>query len=237
MKGSAASMAAASGAQTPVGGGRSEIEKEKTKMRERQRRAITGKIFHGLRKHGGYSLSPRADINEVLRQLAREAGWIVEPDGTTYRAATNVGINGCPVCGAAARTSGTPTPTSSVVNIGGAGGECSTTASPRGGGFHVGDSASAGVPASVCNFSGGGASSSSSIGLDPIHSGVGVGGDNIPMALYGMYGGFSGGIQLPSGVFHGGGPAAAGFEQRHPHLVESRASNQNTPVGSPLRPA
>lgn len=81
----APSMAAASGAQTP-GGGRSEIEKEKTKMRERQRRAITGKIFHGLRKHGGYTLSPRADINEVLRQLAKEAGWIVEPDGTTYRA-------------------------------------------------------------------------------------------------------------------------------------------------------
>ena len=78
---------AANGAQTPsVGGGRSEIEKEKTKMRERQRRAITAKIFHGLRKHGGYRLSPRADINEVLRQLAREAGWIVESDGTTYRA-------------------------------------------------------------------------------------------------------------------------------------------------------
>lgn len=68
------------------GGGRSEGEKEKTKLRERQRRAITTKIFHGLRKWGGYHLSPRADINEVLRQLAREAGWVVEPDGTTYRA-------------------------------------------------------------------------------------------------------------------------------------------------------
>lgn len=68
------------------GGGRSEGEKEKTKLRERQRRAITTKIFHGLRKWGGYHLSPRADINEVLRQLAQEAGWVVEPDGTTYRA-------------------------------------------------------------------------------------------------------------------------------------------------------
>ncbi|KAL6282732.1 hypothetical protein ACE6H2_013661 [Prunus campanulata] len=65
--------------------GRSESEKEKTKMRERQRRAITTKIFHGLRKHGGYRLSPRADINEVLRHLASEAGWLVEPDGTTCR--------------------------------------------------------------------------------------------------------------------------------------------------------
>ena len=55
-------------------------------MRERQRRAITGKIFHGLRKHGGYRLSPRADINEVLRNLAAEAGWTVHSDGTTFRA-------------------------------------------------------------------------------------------------------------------------------------------------------
>lgn len=68
-----------------VGGKRSESEKEKTKMRERQRRAITSNIFHGLRKHGSYRLSPRADINEVLRELAKEAGWVVEPDGTTYR--------------------------------------------------------------------------------------------------------------------------------------------------------
>lgn len=66
-------------------GVRSAAEKEKTKMRERQRRSITTKIFHGLRKHGGYRLSPRADINEVLRHLAREAGWVVDPDGTTYR--------------------------------------------------------------------------------------------------------------------------------------------------------
>lgn len=83
-----ATAAAASGGSSGggVGGVRSESEKEKTKLRERQRRAITTKIFHGLRKWGGYHLSPRSDINEVLRELAKEAGWIVEPDGTTYRA-------------------------------------------------------------------------------------------------------------------------------------------------------
>lgn len=75
-----------------AGGGRSESEKEKTKLRERKRRATTTKIFHGLRKWGGYSLSPRADINEVLRELAKEAGWVVEPDGTTYRAPAPVSI-------------------------------------------------------------------------------------------------------------------------------------------------
>lgn len=65
-------------------------EREKTKLRERNRRAITTKIFHGLRKHGGYNLPPRADINEVLRALAEEAGWVVESDGTTYRTQTQM---------------------------------------------------------------------------------------------------------------------------------------------------
>lgn len=63
----------------------SEKEKEKTKIRERHRRSITTKILTGLRKHGNYNLPPRADINDVLRALATEAGWIVEADGTTYR--------------------------------------------------------------------------------------------------------------------------------------------------------
>ena len=62
-----------------------ETDKEKTKLRERQRRAITTKIFAGLRKHGGYNLPPRADINDVLRALAAEAGWVIEADGTTHR--------------------------------------------------------------------------------------------------------------------------------------------------------
>ncbi|KAH7427472.1 hypothetical protein KP509_10G045400 [Ceratopteris richardii] len=69
----------------PSMGKLSASEKEKTKIRERNRRSITTKIFQGLRKYGGYNLAPRADINEVLRCLAAEAGWTVEEDGTTYR--------------------------------------------------------------------------------------------------------------------------------------------------------
>ncbi|KAK3188678.1 hypothetical protein Dsin_028239 [Dipteronia sinensis] len=118
-------VTAAVGRSSSSGGGgggvRSENDKERTKLRERQRRAITTKIFHGLRKWGGYHLSPRADINEVLRELAREAGWVIEPDGTTYRA--TLSMNPCPVCGVATLT------TSSSIVMGG--GDCSTTASPR----------------------------------------------------------------------------------------------------------
>ncbi|GLJ45397.1 hypothetical protein SUGI_0955830 [Cryptomeria japonica] len=68
----------------------SALERERTKLRERRRRAITTKIFQGLRRYGNYSLAPRADINEVLRALAEEAGWIVEADGTTYRNAARM---------------------------------------------------------------------------------------------------------------------------------------------------
>ncbi|XP_047940982.1 protein BZR1 homolog 4-like [Salvia hispanica] len=82
--------------------GRSALERERTKMRERQRRSITTNIFHGLRKHGGYRLSPRADINE--------------------------GATSCPLCGGGGR-SVAATPSCSF--LGGGGGECSTTASPR----------------------------------------------------------------------------------------------------------
>ncbi|KAL6656517.1 hypothetical protein ACP70R_007343 [Stipagrostis hirtigluma subsp. patula] len=69
------------------GGGRrvrAREEKERTKLRERQRRAITGRILAGLRQHGNYNLRVRADINEVVAALAREAGWVVLPDGTTF---------------------------------------------------------------------------------------------------------------------------------------------------------
>nr|XP_027088546.1 beta-amylase 7-like [Coffea arabica] len=110
------------------GGGsmRSAVEKERTKLRERQRRSITTKIFHGLRKHGGYPLSPRADINQVLRHLAQEAGWIVEPDGTTYRSSSSASTitttsNVCPLCGNSKKSSFMGSATI---------GECSTTASP-----------------------------------------------------------------------------------------------------------
>ncbi|XP_071701296.1 beta-amylase 7-like isoform X2 [Rutidosis leptorrhynchoides] len=73
---------------TPQGGGgrrcRPVEEKERTKLRERQRRAITAKILAGLRRHGNYNLRVRADINDVIAALAREAGWVVLPDGTTF---------------------------------------------------------------------------------------------------------------------------------------------------------
>jgi beta-amylase len=85
---------AAAVASPPGGGGagranaasrrRAREEKERTKLRERQRRAITGRILAGLRQHGNYSLRARADINEVIAALAREAGWVVLPDGTTF---------------------------------------------------------------------------------------------------------------------------------------------------------
>ncbi|XP_057435636.1 beta-amylase 7 isoform X2 [Lotus japonicus] len=59
-------------------------EKERTKLRERRRRAITARILAGLRRHGNYNLRVRADINDVIAALAREAGWVVLPDGTTF---------------------------------------------------------------------------------------------------------------------------------------------------------
>lgn len=70
-----------------VGKGRKEREKEKerTKLRERHRRAITSRMLAGLRQHGNFPLPARADMNDVLAALAREAGWTVDPDGTTYR--------------------------------------------------------------------------------------------------------------------------------------------------------
>lgn len=74
--------------QSSSGGGsrrcRPVEEKERTKLRERQRRAITAKILAGLRRHGNYNLRVRADINDVIAALAREAGWVVLPDGTTF---------------------------------------------------------------------------------------------------------------------------------------------------------
>ncbi|KAG0454355.1 hypothetical protein HPP92_025659 [Vanilla planifolia] len=89
----ATAAAAVSGSSAPwdavvaVGKGRKEREKEKerTKLRERHRRAITSRMLAGLRQHGNFPLPARADMNDVLAALAREAGWIVELDGTTYR--------------------------------------------------------------------------------------------------------------------------------------------------------
>uniref|UniRef100_A0A5B6Z987 Beta-amylase n=2 Tax=Davidia involucrata TaxID=16924 RepID=A0A5B6Z987_DAVIN len=78
---------------TPQGGARRcrpLEEKERTKIRERQRRAITAKILAGLRRHGNYNLRVRADINDVIAALAREAGWVVLPDGTTFPSRSQV---------------------------------------------------------------------------------------------------------------------------------------------------
>ncbi|GAV67250.1 DUF822 domain-containing protein [Cephalotus follicularis] len=166
-----------------VSGGRSESEKEKTKMRERQRRAITTNIFNGLRKHGGYNLSPRADINVLLRELAREAGWVVEPDGTTYRSKI---VNCCPVCGGGTKTSTNPSPTSSII-IGG-GGDCSTTASPLRMPVLEDPIIISGSP--ITNL----ANSTSYIPGDGIGSGGFIIGDHL-MALY-MCGGFIGGNEI-----------------------------------------
>lgn len=60
-------------------------ERENNRRRERRRRAIAAKIYTGLRAQGNYNLPKHCDNNEVLKALCNEAGWIVEPDGTTYR--------------------------------------------------------------------------------------------------------------------------------------------------------
>jgi hypothetical protein len=79
---SGAAAAAAAGAlgRTPTW-----KERENNKRRERRRRAIASKIFTGLRALGNYKLPKHCDNNEVLKALCREAGWVVEDDGTTYR--------------------------------------------------------------------------------------------------------------------------------------------------------
>lgn len=75
------------GGAVGVGGGRMPTwkERENNKRRERRRRAIAAKIFSGLRALGNYKLPKHCDNNEVLKALCREAGWVVEDDGTTYR--------------------------------------------------------------------------------------------------------------------------------------------------------
>ncbi|CAL0313225.1 unnamed protein product [Lupinus luteus] len=80
-------FAATAAANNSAGKGKKEREKEKerTKLRERHRRAITSRMLTGLRQYGNFPLPARADMNDVLAALAREAGWVVEADGTTYR--------------------------------------------------------------------------------------------------------------------------------------------------------
>ncbi|XP_073315273.1 protein BRASSINAZOLE-RESISTANT 2-like [Primulina huaijiensis] len=66
-------------------------ERENNRRRERRRRAMAAKIYSGLRAQGNYNLPKHCDNNEVLKALCAEAGWVVEPDGTTYR-------KGCKPC-------------------------------------------------------------------------------------------------------------------------------------------
>ncbi|CAM0906461.1 unnamed protein product [Alopecurus aequalis] len=81
------SGAARAAAEADGGMGRTPTwkERENNKRRERRRRAIAAKIFTGLRALGNYKLPKHCDNNEVLKELCREAGWVVEDDGTTYR--------------------------------------------------------------------------------------------------------------------------------------------------------
>lgn len=94
-----------------------EKEKERTKFRERHRRAFTARVMTGLRQHGNFALPARSDMNDVLRALARQAGWIVEPDGTTYRPAAPSNVVAYP-----ARVVGNPLSADPLKN-------CSTRAS------------------------------------------------------------------------------------------------------------
>ncbi|KAL6128723.1 hypothetical protein ACLB2K_072078 [Fragaria x ananassa] len=105
---------------TPGSGGarrcRPVEEKERTKLRERQRRAITAKILAGLRRHGNYNLRVRADINDVIAALAREAGWVVLPDGTAYPSNNQgprpAGVNSAAVTSSSSQMVSQPTPVS-----------------------------------------------------------------------------------------------------------------------------
>ncbi|KAK0589989.1 hypothetical protein LWI29_021158 [Acer saccharum] len=86
-RGFAATAAASANSNSSAGKAKKEREKEKerTKLRERHRRAITSRMLAGLRQYGNFPLPARADMNDVLAALAREAGWTVEADGSTYR--------------------------------------------------------------------------------------------------------------------------------------------------------
>ncbi|KAF5204572.1 Beta-amylase [Thalictrum thalictroides] len=58
------------------------MEVKDEEQQQQQDRKI--RILVGLRRHGNYNLRVRADINDVIAVLAREAGWVVFPDGTTF---------------------------------------------------------------------------------------------------------------------------------------------------------
>ncbi|XP_068653896.1 BES1/BZR1 homolog protein 4-like [Aristolochia californica] len=238
--------------------GRSASDKEKTKLRERKRRAITTKIFHGLRKHGGYNLPPRADINDVLRHLAGEAGWVIESDGTTYRtkpinsrrdvkSPLSKGeeqgpvVHRCPACGYCPPG---PTTASSSFGIGGVGGgDCSTTASPRQTNFiqHTSPSSSdAAAAASGRRFDVAASSSNNRMAVPAPERDLSLAlstGDEVAAYLLGG----TGTRQLNSAYYSaqhgvsGGALVMISGQHQKAYLQEARASNQNTPIGSPQR--
>ena len=131
-------------------------------------------------------------------------------------------------------TSNNTTPCSSVVmGGGGSGGEycASTTASP------IGDSMSMSMSVSVVN------SNINKIGFGGSTSSSLPEGDNSPLELYIYDNGLPGGLHHHSSSASGGGvggPLVMGpqypQQQQHSQLYvqEAMASNQNTPVGSPL---
>ncbi|XP_015868825.1 beta-amylase 7 isoform X2 [Ziziphus jujuba] len=110
---------------TPGGGGgrrcRPLEEKERTKLRERHRRAITARILAGLRRHGNYNLRVRADINDVISALAREAGWVVLPDGTTFPSRSQgprpAAVNSTAVTSSSSHMVPQQTPTASIRGV------------------------------------------------------------------------------------------------------------------------
>ncbi|XP_019173590.1 PREDICTED: beta-amylase 8-like [Ipomoea nil] len=64
------------------------------KFLERNRRAFTARMLAGLRQYSNFNLQPRAEMNKVTAALAREAGFTVEPDGTTYGSAASSNVSG-----------------------------------------------------------------------------------------------------------------------------------------------
>lgn len=142
-------------------------------------------------------------------------------------------MNQCHVCGGATPTTGS----SVVIGGGGSGGDSSTTASPR----HawLGGEPIPNASTNSGNFAAGGFSTS------PYYS------TDTPLALY-IYGnGLTRGphssttssiatTTVTSSAVHGGDPAAVTLAMQHQqqqfyNLLEAKASNQNTPVSSPLR--
>ena len=131
-------------------------------------------------------------------------------------------------------TSDNTTPCSSVVMGGGGGGGeycASTTASP------IGDSMSMSMSVSMVN------SNINKIGFGGSTSSSLPEGDNSPLELYIYDNGLPGGLHHHSSSASGGGvggPLVMGpqypQQQQHSQLYvqEAMASNQNTPVGSPL---